>query len=125
MKFLQVLPFISEMDGGENNTDVAVYSSDKPEYCEFYYQGEPEKKSPNHTDCGSDSLFWGTSDEREPKFCTKHFFNNVVIGDGKSNYKLVYVGQPQKKCSNCLEPYEPVSHSDLRCNGCGEHSSQI
>jgi hypothetical protein len=49
--------------------------------CEF--QDDP----PNA--CDPSGLFYGTTDSREPKFCARHFYQQVVAGDGESNYKLI------------------------------------
>jgi hypothetical protein len=36
--------------------------------------------------CDPSGFFYGTSDE--PKFCARHFYLEVVSGDGETNYKL-------------------------------------
>jgi hypothetical protein len=45
--------------------DVAQWEPTGCYFCEFQHEGA----------CDSGTVCWGTSDEYEPKFCTKHFFS--------------------------------------------------
>lgn len=83
MKYVKQLPFDSILDG--DITDAALWSrdDDDPEsLCEFQSSQEKDGK------CDTSGLFYGTGDSREPKFCARHFYQHVVNGDGKTNYKL-------------------------------------
>lgn len=80
MKYIKTLPLASELDG--DKLPVALWQSDE-NVCEL----KPEVSTPEE-DCQG-TMFFGTEDEREPKFCAYHFFIECTSGDGKSNYKLV------------------------------------
>lgn len=80
MKFIKLMPFHSELDW--NKFDTAVYQSSK-NVCEFQSSQDQDGK------CDPSGHYYGTSDEREPKFCARHFYRLVVNGDGVTNHKLV------------------------------------
>ena len=82
MKFLKLLPFESAL--GEDRLPCALWQKKKgdPDLCEYSNDQTGER-------CDTSGLYYGTDDEGEPKFCARHFYQRVVSGDGKSNYKLV------------------------------------
>jgi hypothetical protein len=84
MKFIQQLPFYSFMDG--DVLEVGLWESSE-NICEHQNLEE------NTCLAGA---YYGTTDEMEPKFCARHFFQDVVSGDGKSNYKLISTEEAQK-----------------------------
>lgn len=80
-----MLPYDSELDG--DLTDCALWKAENPDdhiTCEY----NSDRDIPNVGLCDNSGYFYGTSDSREPKFCARHFYQHVVSGDGKSNYKL-------------------------------------
>lgn len=85
MKFIKSMPFHSELDN-EFNCDTAVYSS-KTNICEFQSSQDEDGV------CDPSGHYYGTSDDREPKFCPRHFYQLVVNGDGDKDYKLVDNGE--------------------------------
>lgn len=87
MNFLAKLPIYSSIDG--DLLDCALWES-KTNVCEF-------KTDESAGECSNTDYFFGTTDEYEPKFCGKHFFELVVSGDGKTNYKLVGLESPEAK----------------------------
>lgn len=78
MKYITKLPFESFGQDDDFGLDCVVYKSPKP-VCEF--TTEPEKMGL----CDDSGHYYGTSDEREPKFCARHFYQNVV-GSKKQKY---------------------------------------
>lgn len=84
MQFIKALPVYSLLD--DNVMDVGLWESAK-NICEF-------ATDPNEF-C-VEGNYYGTTDEYEPKFCAKHFFGEVVSGDGKTNYKLITEKEAQK-----------------------------
>lgn len=78
MKLIKMLPFDSVMD--QDTTDCALWT-DNENLCEY----QTDLKAGI---CDTSGMFYGTSDEREPKFCARHFYQLVVSGDGITNYGL-------------------------------------
>jgi hypothetical protein len=68
LRLVQIVDGIGCMPELEHDTadalDVAQWEPSGSYFCEFQDEG----------DCDSNAICWGTSDEYEPKFCTKHFF---------------------------------------------------
>lgn len=84
MKFIKHLPYNSTIDG--DKLDCALWESEK-NICEFNHEHQPDPSDTNG-ECDTSGHYYGTSDEREPKFCARHFYQIVVSGDGMSNYGL-------------------------------------
>lgn len=78
MKFIKLLPFDSILD--DDKLDCGLWQS-KKNICEFQSDLKVQK-------CDTSGFYYGTTDELEPKFCARHFYQLVVSGDGKSNYTL-------------------------------------
>jgi len=76
MEFVTNMPFDSVL--GDDTLSVALWKSDK-NVCEY---------SKDSTNCDTSGLYYGTDDVDEPKFCARHFYMNIVSGNGKSNYAL-------------------------------------
>ena len=77
MKFLKDMPFYSELGG--DKTDCALYQGNE-NICDL--------QDDSRGACDPSGMFYGTTDSREPKFCARHFYQEVVSGDGTTNYKL-------------------------------------
>lgn len=71
MKYITKLPFESIAQDDDYGLDCIVYKSAK-NVCEF--QNDQFKMGL----CDTSGHYYGTSDEREPKFCARHFYQNVV-----------------------------------------------
>jgi hypothetical protein len=41
------------------------------------------------TNCDDSGLYYGTLDQIEPKFCARHFYQEVISCEGTGVYKLV------------------------------------
>lgn len=84
MKYVKHLPFKSELDGVQ--TETALWKSEE-NACEMY---DPQQVTQidGVGECDNSGLYYGTGSELEPKFCARHFYQIVVNGDGKINYKL-------------------------------------
>ena len=78
MKFIKTLPFESILD--EDVLDCGLWQSETNE-CEFHNDKKVGK-------CDDSGYYYGTTSEREPKFCARHFYELVVNGNGTDNYKL-------------------------------------
>ena len=76
LKHVKQMPFFSFLDG--HKLEVCLWKS-KHLICEFDGKGR----------CDESGYFYGTLDSREPKFCARHFYQEIVSGNGKTNYKLV------------------------------------
>jgi hypothetical protein len=74
-KFIKILLYNSILD--DSITDCALWQSEE-NICDLKKNGV----------CDDSGYYYGTSDDREPKFCARHFYQDVVSGDGKTNYKL-------------------------------------
>ena len=74
-KRIKTLPMVSVLDDIEE--PIALWHNDR-NVCELNEDGT----------CSTGTRFYGTEDMREPKFCYRHFFTQIVSGDGKTNYKL-------------------------------------
>lgn len=85
MKFIKLLPFDSILD--DDPIDCALWQSED-NLCEFQMHNPALAGQARVGNCDNSGFYYGTSDEDEPKFCAKHFYQQVVNGDGKSNYKL-------------------------------------
>ena len=77
MKLIQQLPFESQFD--DQRLECGLWQSDE-NICDL---------NGGSTICDPSSLYYGTLDSREPHFCARHFYQEVVIGDGAINYKLL------------------------------------
>jgi hypothetical protein len=77
MQLIKALPFSSELDGDLMEC-VLWQSSDN--LCEAKEEG--------HSACDTSGFYYGTLSDVEPKFCARHFYQEVVSGDGLTNYKL-------------------------------------
>ncbi len=89
MKYIKTLPYYSLINKTDL-LDVAVWTKDKSGYfCEF--QNDKTVKP-----CHDIGISYGTSDEREPKFCPLHFFTACVGGNGDTNYKLITKDEAEK-----------------------------
>ena len=78
MELLGRTPFYSELDGEQ--LPVWMWKADGEENpCELHEEST----------CDNSGILYGTDVGREPKFCARHFYQFVVNGDGKSNYKLI------------------------------------
>lgn len=75
MKLITILSFVSTIDDSEFS--VAAWESPK-NICDI-----------DDSSCLVTGLYFGTDDSREPKFCPRHYFLDIVSGDGHSNYNLV------------------------------------
>jgi len=84
MKLIKLLPFKSVLDDQE--LPVALWKS-KENLCE-YHDPQAVTQFDSVGECDNSGYYYGTADELEPKFCARHFYQLVVNGDGKSNYKL-------------------------------------
>lgn len=78
MKFIKKLPFESAYEK-DDPIDCIVFES-KENICEF---NDPLNVTQFDSlgDCDNSGYYYGTSDEREPKFCARHFYQNVVNGE--------------------------------------------
>lgn len=76
MKFIKTLPFESVI--GDTVAPVGLFESEE-NICELIH----------HSGCDTSGRYYGTEDEREPKFCARHYYQEIVSGDGQSNYKLI------------------------------------
>jgi hypothetical protein len=82
MRYLKTLPFCSKLD--DTVHEIAIYEvelKDGENPCEF--PGRDRGR------CDTSGLVYGTEDPREPKFCARHFYRQVVSGDGSTNATLV------------------------------------
>jgi len=72
MKYIQHLEKLTAyIDGDKENSelDVAIFYSDT---------NQCECQDPNGTPCVTyHGFYFGTGDEREPKFCPTHYFSNL------------------------------------------------
>lgn len=82
LKEVAVLPLAVQLDDNVHQTHV-YESTDGENHCEY----QEEKCTENS------GLYFGTEDLREPTFCALHYF--TTDGDGKSNYKLIIIGENQ------------------------------
>lgn len=87
-EFVKDMPFYSELDG---KTDCAIWQSGE-HICELKDDGRGV--------CDPSGLFYGTTDSREPKFCARHFYMDIVSGNGKTNYKLMTGTRSEEKQSD-------------------------
>jgi hypothetical protein len=79
MKYIKALPYNSVLD--EDELTCGLWKS-KENVCEYQHMYDDAGL------CDTSGYYYGTADEYEPKFCARHFYQNVVSGDGKDNYKL-------------------------------------
>lgn len=82
MRLLQILPYNSVING-DDESDVALWHSNT-NICER----QPTTLDDSTGLCDTSGLYYGTSDSREPKFCARHFYQEIVMGDGVTNYRL-------------------------------------
>jgi hypothetical protein len=78
MKYVRLLPFWSELDG--EKFECVLWQADE-NICDVRELADSY--------CDTSGSFYGTGDEREPKFCARHFYQGIVDGDGFMNYRLV------------------------------------
>lgn len=71
MKHIKTLPFYTIVNG-EDIFDCALWSSDK-NICDLV----------DRVPCKG-NMFFGTTDKREPKFCSFHFFTEVINKEADS-----------------------------------------
>lgn len=71
----------------DQELECTLYIDPQGDECECSGQGD----SPCHP--SAPRMLFGSSDSFDPKFCVTHYFEHNA-GDGKTNYKLVPVGQP-------------------------------
>ena len=71
MRYIKPLPFRSQYET-DDPLDCALWQSDTT-ICEFNAAGEH---------CDPSGLYYGTTDEREPKFCARHFYLQVIAEAG-------------------------------------------
>jgi hypothetical protein len=68
LRLVQIIDGVGSILEGDselsNTLDLAQWEPSGHYFCEFQDDGN----------CGSGTVCWGTSDEYEPKFCNKHFF---------------------------------------------------
>ena len=84
-KFIAVMPWHLMLD--EQPLDATMYQA-TPEI-----DGETFHCEYAETICTSFDIMFGTSDEREPKFCPYHYFKMNKLGhDSATNYQLVIGG---------------------------------
>ena len=81
MKFLKLLPFESKLNSDKLDVGLWQRENSDLDICEFWNDKEVGV-------CDTSGLYYGTSDENEPKFCARHFYLLVVNGNGDTNYKL-------------------------------------
>jgi uncharacterized protein YukJ len=79
MQFIKILPFKTQLEG---STDllIGLWQSDK-NICEY--------KLDEKGKCDNSDMYYGTDYQTDPMVCARHFYQIVVNGDGKTNYKLV------------------------------------
>jgi hypothetical protein len=83
MKYIENLPFYSFIEGQEV-LDCAIWES-KENICELQLTSiETDTGS-----CDNSGILYGTSNEDDPKFCARHFYQVVVGGDGVTKPKLI------------------------------------
>jgi hypothetical protein len=80
MKYTKEAPFSTVLDGDVIPTH--LYRREEGELNPCDCQNDKES-------CDNSGIYYGTDDEREPKFCARHFFQVVASGNGKTNYKLI------------------------------------
>ena len=85
MKFKKEMPFKSVLENNDK-LEVGLWQSDK-NVCEYSseYMADP---TDTEGVCDDSSYYYGTTDEREPMFCARHFYQIVVYGFGKTEYTL-------------------------------------
>lgn len=81
MKFIKLLPFVTVLDDPKDTLDCGLWQSGINE-CEM--QGAKR----GIDNCDNSGFYYGTSDSREPKFCARHFYQNVVNGVEGGSYIL-------------------------------------
>ncbi len=68
LELVQIVAGVGSLPEGDREIsdalDTAQWEPSGSYFCEFQDEGA----------CDSGTVCWGTSDEYEPKFCTKHFF---------------------------------------------------
>ena len=77
MKLHKQLPFDSEYDG--ERTECGLWQSAES-ICEY--------KQASLGVCDPSGVYYGTLDRREPHFCARHFYQNVVKGNAQAPYIL-------------------------------------
>jgi hypothetical protein len=90
LKYIKNLAFYSVIDG-QDILDVAIWES-KEHICEF----QNGVNEPEIGNCDTSHIYYGTSNENDPKFCARHFYKNVS-GDGITNYKLIDAQEARSK----------------------------
>ncbi len=78
MKYIKDLPFHSVLNDDE--LECGLWKAEE-NICEF--------KGDVLGVCDDSGYYYGTDSEYDPKFCARHFYQKVVIGDGLTNYGLV------------------------------------
>ncbi len=74
MRYVKQMPLQSELD--DQRLECGIWQSDA-NVCEL--------QSDVAGACDTSGLYYGTNDERETKFCARHFYRVVVSGDGESS----------------------------------------
>ncbi len=79
MQQIKTLPFRSQYESDDSFACV-LWQSDT-NICEFSFARMPEPTDVVRA-CDPSGLFYGTCDAREPKFCARHFYLQVIAGTG-------------------------------------------
>jgi hypothetical protein len=85
IKHFRDQPFVSVVEGQYDWPCVAWTGEDC--VCELRGQGLGV--------CDTTGIFYGTDEGTDPKFCARHFYQEVVHGDGRSNYRLRDLAQAE------------------------------
>ena len=76
LKFVKQMPFNSLHDNIK--LEVGLWKAQQNQ-CELA----------ERSNCDDSGLYYGTLDQMEPKFCARHFYQDVASGDGIDMYKLI------------------------------------
>ena len=76
MRFIKTLPFKTEYMGDQ--LEIGLWQS-KKNVCE-YYDPQNVTQFDSAGECDNSEVYYGTTDEREPQFCARHFYLKVVQG---------------------------------------------
>ena len=77
MKFIKQMPFTTKYEGEE--LEIGLFEDKHFNSCEYV----GDKKAGR---CDNSGMYYGTTDEREPVFCARHFYQ--LVTGSKNIYTL-------------------------------------